>query len=189
LKSLATFMGNLGKAAGNMGGASFTVLGTLLKILASFSPDVLTAIVYAWLAWNAALTAYNIVAFIAATATTAMALAAAPFGLLLIGAAVTIGLVILALIALGVAIFFIVKYWDQIWGAVKATAITVWGVAGHCLGATWKFIKDLAVSVWNWLSGGWHQFLLLLLGPLGLLVSSVCTGRKSGPPCRRRRRC
>jgi len=58
-----------------MGGASFTVLGTLLKILASFSPDVLTAIVYAWLAWNAALTAYNIVAFIAATATTAMALA------------------------------------------------------------------------------------------------------------------
>jgi phage-related protein len=169
-KDLGTTMGNLGKALGNMSGLALTNVGVLLKILAGFPPGLIQAIAYAWVAWNAALTIYNVVAFVAAAATTAMTLAATPFGLLMIGAAVTIGAVVLALIALGVGLFFLVKYWDTVWGAIKTAAKTVWDWITVAWGVLWTGIKTVAMAVWNWLTTGWGQLALFFMGPIGLFI-------------------
>lgn len=170
VKDLGKTMGNLGTALGNMSGLALTNVGVLLKILASFPPGLIQAIAYAWVAWNAALTVYNIVAFIAAAATTAMTLAATPFGLLMIGAALTIGLVVLALVALGVGLFFLVKYWDTVWGAIKDTAKTVWDWLTMAWGVLWSGIKTVALDVWNFLTHGWGQLALFFMGPIGLFI-------------------
>lgn len=158
-KALTTALTNIAKAAGGLSGTSLSVLTVLLQVLASLPPALLTNLVRAWLLWNAALIVYNVVGAIAAAVTATLALAAAPFGLLWIGAAITIGLVVLALAALAVGIFFLVKYWDQVSSALSAA----WD-------ATWNFIKNTALTVWDFLTHGWGQFLLLLMGPLGMAV-------------------
>lgn len=171
VKDLGTFLANVGKSVNSMSGNAFIVFGVFLKVLASFPPGLLTAMAYGFIIWTAAMKIYAIVAFTAAAATTAMTLAATPFGLLLIGAAVTVGAFILALVALGVAIFFIVKYWDQIWAAIKKSALVVWDALKTAWAATWNFVKDIAMKVWNWLTTGWGQLLLFFMpfGPLILL--------------------
>lgn len=169
LKDLGKFLSNVGTAVGDMAPAALTVFGAFLKVLASFPPGLIQALAYAWISWNAALIVYNTVAFIAAAATTAMTLAATPLGLLLLGAAASIALVVGAILALGVAIFFLIKYWDQVWGFVKSTAQTVWGWLKTAWEGTWDFIKGVAMSVWNWLTTGWGQVLLFFM-PFGPLI-------------------
>lgn len=171
LRDLGTFLGNVGQAASDMSGNAFIVLGAFLKVLASFPPGLIQAMAYAWIAWNAALMVYNVVAFIAAAATTAMTLAATPFGLLLIGAALTIGAVIAALIALGVALYFLVKHWDTVWGAIKDIAKVTWEWMKGAWDTLWGGIKTAAVAVWDFLTNGWGQFLLLFMGPIGLIIA------------------
>ena len=170
VKDLATFMGNLGTAIGNMSGAAFTVLGTFFKVLASFPPGLLEAMMYAFIGITIALKIYAVVAFVAAAATTAMTLAATPFGLLLMGMALTIAGVIAAIIALAVGIYFLVKHWDTVWGAIKKTAQVVWGWLVTAWEATWDAIKGAALAVWNFLTNGWGQLLLAFMGPIGLLI-------------------
>lgn len=169
-KDLGTTMGNLGKALSNMSGLALTNVGILLKILASFPPGLIQTIAYAWVAWNAALTIYNLVAFIAAAATTAMEIALSPVLMLWVGAAITIGAVVLALIALGVAIFFLVKYWDTVWAAIKTAAQTVWSWLQTAWAFLWDNIKSIALKVWNWLTNGWGQLALFFMGPVGLFI-------------------
>ena len=169
-KDLGTFFKNIGTAVAGMSGAAFVVLGTFFKVLASFPPGLLQAMMYAFIGITMALKIYAVVAFVAAAATTVMTLAAAPFGALMIGAAITIGAVIAAIIALAVGIYFLVKHWDTVWAAVKATAQTVWGWLLTAWNATWGAIKTAAMAVWNFLTNGWGQFLLIFLGGLGLLI-------------------
>lgn len=170
-RDLGKFLANVGTAVGDMAPAAFTVLGAFLKVLASFPPGLIQALAYAWIAWNGALIVFNTVAFIAAAATTAMTLAATPFGLLMLGAALTIGAVVLAIIALGVAIFFLVKHWDTVWGAIKDSAKAVWDWLKMAWEETWNFVKNIAMTVWDWLTTGWGQLLLFFLpfGPLLLI--------------------
>jgi len=170
LKDLGRFLANVGTAVGDMAPAALTVFGAFLKVLASFPPGLIQALAYAWISWNAALIVYNTVAFIAAAATTAMTLAATPLGLLLLGAAASIAIVVAAILALGVAIFFLIKYWDQVWSFVKNTAQTVWGWLKTAWEATWNFIVDIAKKVWGFLTNGWGQVLLAFMGPIGLLI-------------------
>lgn len=170
LKNLGTFLANIAQSAASQSGTSLTLISIMASILSKISPGLITAITYAWIGWNLALEAYAIYATIAAAATTVLALAAAPFGLLIIGAALTVGALVLALAALGVAIYFIVKYWDQISGAFVTAWNATWTALKIAWDASWKFIKNIAISVWNWLNSGWHQFLLLLLGPIGILI-------------------
>jgi cell wall-associated NlpC family hydrolase/phage-related protein len=169
-KDLGTFLANVGKAVGDMSGGAFVVFGVFLRVLASFPPDLLTALTYGFIAWAAALKIYALVAFVAAAATTAMTLAAAPFGLLMLGVALTIAAVVAAIIAVGVGIFFLVKYWDTVWAALKTAALAVWNALQVAWEYTWNAIKTAAVAVWNFLTKGWGQFVLLLLGPLGVIA-------------------
>ncbi|MFJ4828389.1 hypothetical protein ACIP79_00385 [Streptomyces sp. NPDC088747] len=159
LYALIEALKNIAKAAADLSGSSLTVFTVILETLALLPPELLANLVRAWLAWNAALIVYNVVMGIAAVVTAAMSIAASPFFLMIAGAALTVGAVVLALIALGVGIYFLIKYWDQ----VSAFFVKVWD-------ATWNWIKDTALTVWDFLTHGWGQFVLLLLGPIGLLV-------------------
>lgn len=158
-KALTDALTNIGKAAGNLSGTSFSVLTILLQTLALLPPDLLAALVRAWLAWNAALVVYNVVMGIAAVVTTAMAIASSPFLLLMAGAALTILGVVAALAALGVGIYFLVDNWSAVSGFFVDLWNTVWG-----------FIKDTALTVWNFLTNGWGQLCLFFMGPLGLII-------------------
>ncbi len=169
-KDLGTFLANVGQSVNDMSGASFVVLGTFFKVLASFPPGLLTALTYAFISITIAMKLYAVAAFIAAAATTAMSLAAAPFGLLMIGAALTIGAVIAAIVALAVGIFFLVKYWDTVWSALTTAAIAVWNALKVAWEATWNVIKAVAMAVWDWLTHGWGQLALAFMGPIGLFI-------------------
>lgn len=170
LKNLGLFLKNIGTAVNGMSGAAFEVMGVFFKVLASFPPGLLEAMMYAFIGITLALKIYAVVAFVAAAATTAMTIAATPLGMLLMGMALTIAAVIAAIIALAVGIYFLVKYWDTVWAALKTAALAVWNALKIAWEATWNFIKDIAVKVWDFLTHGWGQFVLLLLGPIGILV-------------------
>ncbi|AZM51756.1 hypothetical protein DMA15_03490 [Streptomyces sp. WAC 01529] len=146
--ALVTALGNIAKAAADLSDDSFSVLTVLLKVLASLPPELLANLVRGFLAWRAALVLYAIAAGAAAVVTTALAVAASPFLLLMAGAALTVLAVVAGVAALGVGIFFLVKYWETVWSAVKSTAMTVW----------------------NWLTNGLGQLALVFLGPVGGLI-------------------
>lgn len=173
-RDLGTFLKNMALAFNDMSGSALTVLGTFFKVLASFPPGLLEAMMYAFIGISLALKIYAVVAFVAAAATTAMTLAATPFGILLAGMALTIAGVIAALVALAVGIYFLVKHWDTVWGAIKSTAQNVWGWLTSAWESTWNKVKSVAMAVWNWLTTGWGQVLLFFLpfGPLILLAKN-----------------
>jgi phage-related protein len=173
LRDLGTFLGNVGEASASMAPEAFAVLGTFLKVLASFPPGLIEAMAYAYIFLNTALTAYRVLAFSAALATTAMTLAATPFGILLAGAALTIGAVILALAALAVGLYFLVKHWDTVWGGIKDIAKVTWEWMKGAWDTLWGGIKTAAVAVWDFLTNGWGQFLLMFMGPIGLIIAVV----------------
>ncbi|WP_055563599.1 hypothetical protein [Streptomyces atriruber] len=150
---------NVAKAAVSLSGDSFSVLTVFMKVLASIPPEMLANFVRGFLAWRAALLLYNVAAGIAAVVTTALALATSSLGIALLGAALSVAIIVAALVALGVGIYFLVKNWDTVLAALK----TAWN-------ATWAAIKAVALTVWNFLTAGWGQFCLLLLGPLGVLA-------------------
>lgn len=169
-KDLGTFLTNVGTAVGNMSGAAFQVLGVFFKVLASFPPGLLQAMIYGFIAITAALKIYAVVALISATATTIMTLATTSLGVALLGVLTTIGIFLLAAAAIGVAIFFLVKYWDEVWAAIKKAAQVVWGWLTAAWEATWNSIKGVVMPIWNFLTNGWGQVLLLFMGPIGILI-------------------
>ncbi len=171
VKDLGTFLANVGKAVVGLNGAAFSVIGTFFQVLASFPVGLLQVMMYAFIGFSLALKIYAVIAFVAAAATTAMTLAATPFGILFAGMALTIGLVIAAIIALAVGIYFLVKYWDTVWSALKTAALAVWSALQVAWEYTWNAIKTAAVAVWNFLTKGWGQFVLLLLGPIGVVIA------------------
>jgi hypothetical protein len=67
-----------------------------------------------------------------------------------------IGLVILAIAALGVAVVEVIQHWDQISAAIS----TAWG-----------WLKDFGA----WVAGHWRIIIELLLGPLGILIANFGT--------------
>lgn len=169
-KSLGDSLLNLFKAAKNMSGLSLSAVVILLNLIAKLNPSLIQDLAYAYLAWNAALLAFNLYGAIAATVSFALALATSPLLILFAGMALTVLVVVAALVALGVGIYFLVSYWSTVWGAIKDAASAVWGWLQSAWAATWNAIKGTAVDVWNFLTQGMGQLLLILMGPVGVLI-------------------
>lgn len=70
-----------------------------------------------------------------------------------------IGLIIIAIAALGAAIYMIVKHWDEI----KAKAIEIWGYVSD-------FIMGVVTSVGEWITAKWNE--------ITAFITSVWTGIK-----------
>ncbi|QES45273.1 hypothetical protein DEJ49_33585 [Streptomyces venezuelae] len=180
-KDLVVILGSLGVAVESTSEESVTVLGILADLLSLLSPELITAITYAWLGWNLALEAYALYCTAAAAASVLLATATSPFFLLIAGAALTVLAVVAALAALAAGIYFLVKYWDNVtaafktawnatWNAIKIAALVVWDALKVAWAATWVAIQAAARVAWDFLTQGWGQFCLLLLGPLGVLA-------------------
>ncbi|HEX3640445.1 MAG TPA: phage tail tape measure protein, partial [Ktedonobacteraceae bacterium] len=96
---------------------------------------------------------------------------------------VTVGLIVAAVIALAVAAFFVIKYWQPIstwfhnmWFDMWHWINQVWQNITHFLTATWtsitkaftvamNFIKQVWNDVWNWMVTALKIFLTILLLP------------------------
>lgn len=147
-KNLVVILGSVAGSMDDTSESSLTVVGILTDLLALLSPEMITAITYAWLGWNLALEAYALYCTAAAAASLLLATATSPFMLLIAGAALTVLAVVAALAALAAGIYFLVKYWDEVAGAF----VTAWD-------ATWSFVKDVALIVWAALRDGWAWFM------------------------------
>ena len=72
---------------------------------------------------------------------------------------------------LGVGIYFLIKYWDEVSSFFVKTWDATWGWLKDMWSKLWNGIKDAALAVWNFLTHGWGQTLLLFMGPIGLIIA------------------
>jgi phage-related protein len=173
-KDLGRFFSNIGAAVQGMSGAAFTVLGTFFKVLASFPPGLLQAMMYGFIGITAIMKVMAAVMLINAAATTIMALSTGSLSVVMAALMVQLFLVIAVLAAVAVGAYFLVKHWDTVWAAVKSTALAVWGWLKDTWNSLWTGIKAVAMAVWNWLTTGWGQLLLFFMpfGPLLVLMNN-----------------
>lgn len=169
LADLVTILDHVAGSIKDTSGPALKVTEILASFVALVPPSLIDALTYAWIAWGLAMQAWAVYTTVAAGATTVYttaltALAAAQtltavtavYWLMVAG---LILLVVVAVAALAFGIYELIKHWDTVWGAIK----TAWF-------ATWDAIKKSALYVWNFLTTGWGQFVLLLLGPVGVLI-------------------
>ncbi len=71
--------------------------------------------------------------------------------------AIAIAPIAIAIAAVALVVYLVVKYWDEI----KAYTIETWGIIAEWLGGVWEGIKKTAAGVWEWLgnliSGAWNS--------------------------------
>lgn len=210
--ALGDALRQVGEALKGMGGPSLLFTTAILRIVAAAPPGVIQAIAYAWLLWTAAVKGMAIVTGIAGgigALATALGAAGAAGGigsggmtafaasLLGVDAAampliVTIGLVVLALAAIGVGIYFLVTKWNTVWNAMKTAALVVWNALKVAWSATvgalrtawdavsgalrtawtvvWGGIRTAFTAVVNFLGSKWG-WLIAILGPIGWLIA------------------
>lgn len=83
-------------------------------------------------------------------------------------------LIILAIAAIGVGIYLLVKHWDTAWGLIKRTALAVWQFILLNWHTIWdNGIKKGAIAVWGWLVSAWHATLHALGAAVGWVKSNV----------------
>lgn len=160
-KDLAQFVGDFVKSAKPVAGLSFKVLTIMASALNAIPLPVLKILVPFFLLLGPALKAYAAAQAIATIAMWAWNAAMSPWLLLLGGAALTIGLIIAAVAALGVGIYFLVKHWDTVWGGIKATLSAVWGwmksVFNNVKNWFTVTLPAAARAVWRAITGAWNS--------------------------------
>lgn len=210
--ALGDALTNVGTALKGMGGPALLFTTAILKIIAAAPPGLIQAIAYAWLLWTAAVKGMAIITGIAggigALAAAISAAGAAggigsggmtAFAASLLGVSVsamplivTIGLIVLALAAVAVGIYFLVTKWDTVWGFIKQIAGQVWQwlqtAWEHTVGAlrnAWNAVSAALRTAWNAVWGGIRTafnavvsflgskwgWLIALLGPIGWLIA------------------
>ena len=114
-----------------------------------------------------------------------------------IGMIATVGLIVLAIAALGVAAYVIYRNWSTIWAAMKDAARAVWdwirvnwpyilpfilgpiGAAALLVIKQWDNIKQGASDMWQWIKDGWNDlvgFFTALPGRITSIVSHLFDG-------------
>ena len=154
-------------------GAALTGLGTAMKLVQA-AREAMTGATEAGVVADDALTASEVTAEAA--------------GLPLIA---TVGLVALAVAALGVAAYELYTHWTTVWRVMKEAAADVWNwiqkywpyLAGILLGPIglaaaviyrhWHDIQAGAEAVWNWIKTHWPLLVDILLGPFGIAATQI----------------
>lgn len=125
---------------------------TIGKAVLTFSKDMVVAAAQGiktaalWLVRTIAQAAGMAAAWIASAAASVAAWVAANAAMIALS-----GGIVLAIGAIVVGIFFLLKHWKTVWG----------------------FIKRIAEDAWKFIVNGWGKYLLPFLGPVGLLVLGI----------------
>lgn len=82
-----------------------------------------------------------------------------------------IGLIIIAVAAIGVAIYELASHWSQIWGEIKRIAEDAWKFLTHVWGSIFSDIKKIWGDIEGFFLKFWPYILGALMGPVGLLVA------------------
>lgn len=83
-------------------------------------------------------------------------------------------LIVLAIAAIGVGIYLLVKHWDVAWGFIKRTAMSVWNFLLLNWHTIWdNGIKKGAIAVWGWLVTAWNATVHGLSAAVGWIKSNV----------------
>lgn len=162
-KELGDALKNVATAMKGLGSPSLLLATTLLKIVAALPPSVIQAIVLGMFAWRTAVIGITIATTAWAIAQIALDTAMSPFFLLMAGAALTVLAVVAAIVALGVGIYYLVKYWDVVqhglvvgwnatWGAIKTAALATWhdGLEPAYKGMMTGFHAVATAALWFW---------------------------------------
>jgi hypothetical protein len=128
-------------------GVAVTALGSAMEVARTVTGKFATAQETATAA-QAAATAAAEAETVALEATAGAEVAAETAG---IGLMATVGLIVLAIAALGVAAYVIYRNWDTIWNAMK-TAVQ---------------------AVWNWIKTNWPLLISIILGPIGVAAALI----------------
>jgi hypothetical protein len=118
--------------------------------------------------WTALLIFVGILVAVAAILTIA-AIAAGGFSLAMLPVSLTIGLIVLGVVALIAIIILLVKNWDTVWATIKSVAAAAW----EAIQAVWDGILNGIKFVWNWIKTNWPLLLAILTGPVGLAVLAI----------------
>ena len=76
-----------------------------------------------------------------------------------------------AVVAVVVVIILLVKYWHDIWDAIKKGAAEIWAIMQQ----VWDDILGVIQVVWNWIKANWPLLLGILLGPIALAAALIYT--------------
>ncbi len=117
LGSIASAAVNIAQALSPLAPISMAIAGGLASLIAAVPPDVITALVTAWLAWNVALKAYAVYQAIATAAQWAhnTALFASPTTWIVAAILVLVGVIIY----LATKTQFFQTIWEAVWGFMK----------------------------------------------------------------------
>jgi TP901 family phage tail tape measure protein len=136
---------------------------TAVKWFNNLSPSVKRAIVYVLLITSGLMVLIGIVTVIAGgflLLTAAAAAAGTSLGAIIAVAAPIIG----ALIAIGIAVYLVIKYHKQIWAFIQY----VWN-------AIWTFIQSISTSIWTFITGIWNSIYNAVAGPIQAIYAVVST--------------
>lgn len=173
LKKVSTSLAGLGPV-------SLSLSITLLKIVAAMPPPLIQAIVIAIVAWRFATMAMAVEAVLAAAANFILADSLIVTTGMVVAMELSILLLIVAVAAIVVGIYYLVTNWNTVWNAIKSTAQTVWSFMTHGLGQLtllllgipgalifiylhwqqiWTAMQIAAAAVWNALKVAWAAFI------------------------------
>lgn len=84
----------------------------------------------------------------------------------------TIGLIVAAVAAIGVAIYELVTHWSTVWGTIKAVVADAW----HFIDSNFvQPIEDFFGAIVGFIQQHWQLILGIITGPIGLAVEFIVT--------------
>ena len=151
--ALAQAFGHILMSLEPLGNPMLKIATAMANLIAAMPPQVIQAIAVGFMAWKLAMGPIAQIMSGVSTGLQILRFAAFAFEISLSSMILIVLAVVVALVALGVGIFFLVKNWDTVSAALK----TAWN-------ATWNFIKMVALAVWNALKIAWsataHAFVV-----------------------------
>lgn len=195
--ALAAALLQVGKAMAGLGPLSLSLTLILLRLVAALPVPVIQAIVIAIVAWRLAMVAMAIQAVLAAAANIILADSLIVTTSMVVAMELSLVLLVVAIAAIGIGIYYLVTNWNTVWNAIKTTAQTVWtflttglgqlvllllGIPGALIfiyanwNTIWNGMKTAAQAVWNALQVAWAAFIGAMnttwLAVSGALVAS-----------------
>ena len=186
----------IAQALGPIAPISIAIATALAGIIAALPPELITALVGAWLAYTVAMAGYNAVMAATAIATNVATVATKAFGLAMrltpVGLLITgITLIVAGIVLLATKTEFFQKLWAVIWGAIKAAAgavadwwrttlVPIFLVAFLSMQVAIKKVQDFFKAAWDkivaaakWVYTSYVNYIKLIVAVIMTIVAAA----------------